>query len=248
MDDHITHVTVVVPAHNEEGHLHACASAIVASARAARTALPTLRLDVIFVLDRCSDQSARVAARHPVTALAVDFGDVGSARKEGVDLALAESPVDPRHHWVITTDADTVVPRHWLKEHVWTACRGVDLVVGTVEPSGLPPWMAAKWHGAHRLVEGHGHVFGANLGFRASAYLAAGGFRPGPSSEDVDLVDRLRASGARWVATDRMRVITSGRLVGRAPAGLSTYLTQLRLTGSVPVPVPPAQSQPEPST
>ena len=41
----------------------------------------------------------------------------------------------------------------------------------------------------------HSHVHGANLGFRASAYLTAGGFPPVPTAEDHALVAALTAGG-----------------------------------------------------
>jgi hypothetical protein len=70
-------------------------------------------------------------------------------------------------------------------------------------------------------------VFGANFGVRASHYLRAGGFEPVRTHEDRILAERLRRSGSTVVATDTLRVITSGRLQGRAPHGFAGYLRGL---------------------
>ena len=45
---------------------------------------------------------------------------------------------------------------------------------------------------------------GANLGFTADAYLAAGGFRPLPTAEDVALVNDLQAAGLPLLRTTRL--------------------------------------------
>ena len=108
------------------------------------------------------------------------------------------------------------------------AAAGADVVVGTVEPLGLSAKAVRDaWWDRHDLREGHVHVHGANLGVRASAYLAAGGFTPEPLHEDVLLAERLRsAPGVVVVASDVVDVLTSGRAVGRAPGGYARYLRE----------------------
>ena len=70
-------------------------------------------------------------------------------------------------------------------------------------------------------------MHGANLGFALAAYQRVGGFASLASGEDVDLVERLRAARVPWRATDRTRVLTSGRHLGRAEAGFAAYLREL---------------------
>ena len=70
-------------------------------------------------------------------------------------------------------------------------------------------------------------MFGANFGVRASHYLLAGGFEPVRFHEDRILAERLRRAGSAVVATDTLRVSTSGRLRGRAPHGFACYLRGL---------------------
>lgn len=45
-----------------------------------------------------------------------------------------------------------------------------------VGPAAADPASLRRWHERHLLGEGHDHVHGANLGVRAAAYLAVGGF------------------------------------------------------------------------
>jgi hypothetical protein len=74
---------------------------------------------------------------------------------------------------------------------------------------------------------GHSHVHGANLGFRAAAYLRAGGFPDVPTAEDHALVAALTATGTRVHHTRSLAVVTSARRRARAPHGLSGYLAGL---------------------
>jgi hypothetical protein len=140
--------------------------------------------------------------------------------------ALARSAARRERIWIASTDADSRVPRDWLVEHLALAESGVGLVLGTVvpDPADLDPERLAAWYGAHRLADGHGHVFGANLGVRADVNGAAGGFPARASGEDEALVLAAKALGVRWRATDACRVVTSGRLRGRAPGGFADYL------------------------
>lgn len=223
-------VHVVIPARDEERRL----PETLASVRAARVQLaaarPDLGVEVTVVLDRCVDRSAEVARREAVRILDVDHGDVGAARHAGVLSALATAAsrgVESRDLWIACTDADTVVPPHWLTGHVILSDRH-DAVIGTVEPLGLTDTeVLREWRSRHHLVEGHSHVHGANLGLRGSAYLDVGGFRPMPTDEDVDLVRRIRAHTTRWVATDTVRVASSARRRSRCRAGFSDYLVAL---------------------
>ena len=73
----------------------------------------------------------------------------------------------------------------------------------------------------------HSHVHGANLGFRASAYLKAGGFPEKPTAEDHAFVTALTACGCRVLRTRALPVVTSARREARAPNGFSRYLAEL---------------------
>jgi hypothetical protein len=127
---------------------------------------------------------------------------------------------------------------------VAAARRGTDLVLGTVLPGPeLSPAVRARWLARHHLRDGHPHVHGANLGIRASAYLALGGWQPLATGEDADLAQRAAAAGYLSISrTAAIPVVTSVRRAGRAPRGFSNYL---RALGARRDP-PPAPGQPAP--
>lgn len=223
-------VHVVVPARDEAELLPRCLHSVERARRLLRTCRPHLLVDVTVVLDGCRDGTALVVEAARVGSLVVDLGVVGETRDAGVRQAVdvaADEGVAPDELWIACTDADSAVSPHWLVRQLGLADT-VDLVVGTVEPVGCTDaGLLARWRERHELVEGHTHVHGANLGFRASTYLDVGGFAPLPVHEDVDLVRRLRAHTDRWVATDSVRVATSARAHGRTPDGFSGYLADL---------------------
>ncbi|WP_421735902.1 glycosyltransferase [Cellulomonas sp.] len=227
MSPRIEHVVVVVPARDEEQLVGRCLGSLQSARQAARAVRPDLTVDLVLVLDRCTDGTRSVALGHlDVRLVDLDVGRAGAARAAGVRDALARSTADPERTWVAGTDADSVVPEGWILEHLRLADAGADVVVGTVrpDPADLSPAQLAAWRATRVPGRPNGHVHGANLGVRADAYLRAGGFPDRPEHEDVELVAALTAAGARVVATDACDVLTSGRLAGRTPGGYAGYL------------------------
>ncbi len=239
----IQQVVVVIPAHNEEQRLGRCLAAVCHAMNVLQSAEPGIQVLCVLVLDACTDDSQRaadavVAGDARFASIDSHFRSVGAARQLGVSEGLlrlrASSALPSASTWVASTDADSVVPEHWLLTQVQMAQDGADAVLGTVEPepSGADPAILRLWHGRHSLTENHSHIHGANLGARASAYVVSGGFPALETHEDRILVTEMRQRGYRVVATDRIRVITSSRTEGRAPEGFGAYLRSLAEPGS----------------
>ncbi len=223
----IERVVVVVPVRDEQDLLGRCLTALEVAVTRLVSERPGIRCGVTVVLDRCTDGSADVVAGFPSVRVVVsDAGSAGAARACG--LRGLDDDVAAASTWVANTDADSVVPAHWLTGQVELAEAGTDLVVGTVapDPGDVDTGVLDRWWAAHRLGDEHEHVHGANLGFRLDAYRAVGGYAPLAEHEDLDLVVRLRARGGA-VATDDVRVLTSGRQHGRTPGGFARYLREL---------------------
>ena len=215
-------IAVIVPAHNEARRLGRCLRAIKAAA--ARAEAAGLAVEVLVVLDRCSDTSALIAHRHGVQTLALQAGNVGIARRAGAARMIARGA-----RWLAFTDADSRVPEHWLVSQLqWHA----DVVCGTVHIERWHPWhshaLRELYRSGYQALEGHRHIHGANLGVCTEAYQHVGGFQPLPAHEDVQLVLALEASGAQIVWTARHSVATSSRRDSRAREGFGDYLEGLQ--------------------
>lgn len=229
-------IGVVVPAHNEEALLPACLRALRCAA--GRIGSP---VHLLVVADTCTDQTAAIAGAAGARVIGVRARRVGAARAAGMaELLRLMAGSDPAAVWLATTDADTVVPPGWLGRQLAYANQGWDVVLGTVavaDWTGHPPDVPAVFEARYRFGPGpHPHVHGANLGLRASAYLAAGGFRPLRTAEDHALLAAVTEAGCRILRASDIAVTTSSRRQARAPHGFSHLLRTLALRRSPPAP------------
>jgi len=210
-------VAVIVPAHNESVLLPACLAALHADPVPKR---------LIVVADACTDDTAALAVAAGAEVVTIEAGNVGRARAAGVTRAL---DAGPRGLWLATTDADSRVPPGWLDRQLRHAVAGADLVAGTVvvdDWSGWPSFLEPRYQARYRRAMGS-HVHGANLGFSAAAYLAAGGFPALTHDEDRALAARVRSAGGRVVTDGGCPVRTSARPDGRTPYGFAGHLLGL---------------------
>ena len=220
-------VGVVVPAHNEETLLPACLAAV--SRVTGGAGLP---VSVLVVADTCTDRTAAVARACGARVIAIGARNVGAARAAGMaELLRLTAGVDPAAVWLATPDADTVVPPSWLERQLRYAGQGWDVVLGTVAVAdwdGHPPHVPAAFDALYEFGDGpHQHVHGANLGIRASAYLAAGGFRSLRTAEDHALLAAATEAGCSVLQASDITVETSARRRARAPLGFSHLLRTL---------------------
>jgi cellulose synthase/poly-beta-1,6-N-acetylglucosamine synthase-like glycosyltransferase len=217
----IARVLVVVPVRDEERLLPACLTAL---ARAAERVDVPVRIQL--VLDACTDASARVPASN-VEVMEIDERNVGAARSLG--FAETGATCGPET-WFATTDADSEVDDSWLRAQLGYARNGTDVVAGVV---GVRSWgdhpaaVRRAYEKQYRTTRAHGHVHGANLGFRADAYWRIGGFRHLHTGEDIEVVARMIAAGARVTWADDVVVTTSARRIGRAPHGFADHIGRI---------------------
>ena len=225
---------IVIPAHNEARLIGSTLGAVMAAAR--HPDLHGEPVEVVVVLDACSDATGVIAARAGARTVSLRVRNVGVARAVGAEAMLAASA-----RWLAFTDADTVVSPSWLVDQL---AQESDAVCGSI---GVDDWSS---HGVHAGaieahfqrtyadVDGHSHIHGANLGVSAAAYRRAGGFRHLACSEDVALVRALEATGARIAWSAKPRVVTSSRRDGRARGGFADALRAAVAAGVAAV-VPP---------
>jgi hypothetical protein len=159
---------------------------------------------------------------------------VGAVRDLGVRHVLERLGAHPpAGTWLLSTDADTTVPLDWARAHLQWAAGGAHAVAGLADLAGaehlaadaLVRYRAIVDRGLHG--DTHHHVYGANLGVRADAYLAVGGFPGDGAGEDHGLWRRLRAAGYVLAQPVGLTVGTSARLHGRADEGLADLLRTL---------------------
>jgi glycosyltransferase involved in cell wall biosynthesis len=218
---------IVVPAHNEETLLPSCLSALQQAVRSV-----SIPVHVLVAADACTDGTVAAVRACGARVISVQASSVGAARAAGMTEVLRlTAAADPATVWLATTDADTVVPPGWLRRQLAWAGQGWDVVLGTVtvtdwseHPPQVPMAFEARYESGGRP---HPHVHGANLGIRASAYLAAGGFTPLRTAEDHALVVAAARTGCSVLRASDTPVQTSARRQARAPLGFSHLLQTL---------------------
>jgi len=226
-------VGVVVPARDEEDHLCACLESVRHSAD--RVARRGHRVEVVVVADACRDATAALAAdilQGWGTVLAVEIGGAGGARAAGVRAYLARQDRALESTWLASTDADTVVPETWLDHQLGLARLGVAGVAGIVAVDAFtdhPAHVPARWAGLYDgpLDDPHPHIHGANLGVRADAYLAVGGWAALEQGEDRLLWAALQDAGYPVASPRSLVVTTSGRAHSRVRGGFADSLNVL---------------------
>jgi glycosyltransferase involved in cell wall biosynthesis len=229
-------VAIGIPAHDEAEHIGRTLDSVLAAARG------MLPVTLVVAVDSSRDGTATIARRAlrrvpdnvEARVVQVHAHRAGVARQHAcrlADMSLRARVGERAPRWIATTDADTTVPLDWLSTHQRWAARGADAITGLVRVAPddeLAP--SVRSHLDRELARAglhHTHVFGANLGVDASWWNRVGGFPPTASGEDVALIARLRAAGARVIGVPDSVVTTSGRLTPRAPAGFGATLAAL---------------------
>ncbi|MHC8395013.1 glycosyltransferase family 2 protein [Pseudomonas sp. LB3P93] len=218
-------IGILIPAHNEEDLLGDCLEAALLAAQ--HELLDGETVEVLVVLDSCTDRSSEVVSAYPVHSLAIEARNVGQARAAGARFLLERGV-----RWISCSDADSRVAQDWL---VAQLALDVDAVCGTVTVDewheSIDESAQIRFHQNYQARDGHRHIHGANLGISADAYQRAGGFEPLACDEDVQLVRQLERCGANIAWSHRPQVLTSARLDSRARGGFGDYLRGLAQLG-----------------
>lgn len=208
------------------------------------------RVHACFYFDGCEDGGDELVRDRAVAmacgtnvVIGARASEPNAGRARAAAMALGEERLLGEERAVLlTTDADSVPRADWIA----AACRALetcDIVAGrVVRENGERDRAQARiedyydrLYAARRAIDpvawepGGGHHFtsGANLGFRARAYRALGGFAHHPSGEDSLIVDEAARAGLRVRRDARVVVETSSRRDGRALGGLATTLRAL---------------------
>ena len=213
-------IGVVIPVHNEAALLGDCLEAVHRAARDPR--LEHEPVDVVVVLDSCTDRSQAIAVRHGAQIVSLNARCVGAARALGASFAL-----DSGARWLAFTDADTIVPPDWL------AAQLAADVEATCGPVGIEDWSAHPHGMRERFLHCYGEdgeppIHGANMGISVNAYRSTGGFRPLRLGEDAALVASLVARGGHVAWNASPRVTTSARWESVIEGGFASQLRDLR--------------------
>lgn len=192
----------------------------------------SVTFDLVVAVDSSTDRTREIATEelHLLgTVVCTNAGTVGRARSVATEVALRRFGGPPELCWLANTDADCVVPKTWLTDQLTLGASDADAIAGIIDVDNFDehlPIVKDRFRATYLLGPNgtHSHVHGANLGFRGSYFLRAGGWSDLATGEDHDLWKRLSQVGARRKSVSHIEVLTSGRRVGRAPLGFAEAL------------------------
>ena len=204
-------ISVIIPARNESEHIERC---LLALARQKNT--PSF--EVVVVDNASTDDTSglvrQFAARHPELPLRLL-----SEPKPGRGGARAKGFAAARGQLLLSTDADTVVPEHWVAglAHALSSKNCVAVTGSCVVVDCRPRTNFAINNSmrlgmrSYRIIVGHWWLTGSNFGIKRSAYEQAGGFDPAiRDQEDLELSWRVQHVGRIRFLPARLSVTTAG--------------------------------------
>ena len=239
-------IVVAIPVKNEVERIGSCLCAL-----SKQVGIDARKVAIVLLLNNCTDDTAKLVNKltpnlpmrvhRAEVTLPSEFANAGYARR--LSMEAAEQLVEP-HGILLTTDADGQVDRNWIALNLQALARGADAVAGRVEIDPLdaaliPPKLHEDdarecFYGElldrisaeldpdpfDRLPR-HSEHSGASIAVRVSAYRCAGRIPAIPLGEDRAFFAGLRRIDARIRHAPEVRVIVSGRTVGRAVGGMA---------------------------
>ena len=216
VNEHNIRFSIVIPARNEALNIKACIDSILAQD------YPSDFFEVIVIDDFSEDDTAFMVKafshEHPNVHLLslADYykpGEMNSFKKKAIEKAVSKAKGD----WIVTTDADCMVPVQWLSlynDYIQQNLPHNKLVFiaapvmfikekGILNEFQILDFLALQGITAAAVGAGkHSMSNGANLAFEKSAFIAVGGYQG---------VDQI-ASGDDMFLMHKMKVTLSNRI------------------------------------
>ncbi len=196
-------ISLIVPAHNEEDFLPVCLEAA-----AAASAQVDCGVEIVVILNRCTDRTEEIARVAGCTLVLEDARNLSVIRNAGAAAAAGEI--------VVTCDADSRMHPRTFAEILRLLDSGKYVGGGAmVLPERWSLGIVASVFSVLPYLAFSGVSFGL-FWCRKTDFDAIGGFDPRLiSAEDVDFAKRLKAhgrlTGRRWGTPFRAPLVTSCR-------------------------------------
>ncbi|MFD1772870.1 glycosyltransferase [Paenibacillus rhizophilus] len=179
--------SVLIPAHNEEKYIAKCLDSIAAASENC-----VGRVEVILILNRCTDKTEEIASSYNCVIVHDDRKNLSQIRNSGAAAARGEI--------VVTIDADSRMTANMLSEIEWLLSTGKYIGGGTTgrfERMSLGIVVSALALLVPMAIK-YGAISVGIFWCRKSDFDAIGGFNEDMlMSEDADFARRLKTHGKR---------------------------------------------------
>ena len=181
-------ISVIIPTFNEEENIAQCLVSL------SHQNIPRADYEIIVVDGGSKDSTCEIAKKYADRVFVQTSKKVGGARNDGVKVANGDI--------VATTDADCILPPHWIK---------------TLEEDFKDPDIVQIYGPVYPIEEGIGNRFslllantfarigyysktfyytlGCNTAFRKSAFTRAGMYRCIDAGDDLEIAMRMKDEG-----------------------------------------------------
>lgn len=200
-----TYFTIIIPARNEAANIKACVDSILAQD------YPKEAFEIIVIDDFSEDDTAFIvnAFHHQFPQVRLlklsdhcKEGETLAYKKKAIEIAVSAAKGD----WVVTTDADCIVPPRWLllynayiQQHQPAFVAAPVMFIktaGILNQFQLLDFLALQGITAAAVGAGkHSMSNGANLGFEKAAFIAVGGYQGVDhiaSGDDMFLMHKMK--------------------------------------------------------
>jgi hypothetical protein len=235
---------VAIPVCNEEQHIADCLIALACQSE-------DVAIGIVVLLNNCTDNTCIVVRdlarrlRIPILIISTTFPPELASAGYARHLAMRHAEYFAGPDCVLmTTDADSRVYSNWIAANFDSLRDGADAVAGRVEldradaqkiPTRLHEDDAQECE-YDRLLDQirerldpdpsdpwprHTEHSGASIAVKLDVYLRAGGLPAIPIGEDRAFFEALRKVDAKIRHAPDVRVVVSGRIIGRAVGGMA---------------------------
>ncbi|MBS7624493.1 glycosyltransferase [Candidatus Bathyarchaeota archaeon] len=190
-------VSVITCAHNEEKYVGKCLASV-------RRALKGINGEIVFVADRCNDNTAEIAKRFNVEKLIIK---TWKRWKNSYAESLQTGFLNSSGKYISIVDADIILPENFFKEMLPLIRGNIASVSARVEtyPSTLLNRIIYAWEKTHEITPFLREPRGAARVIKRDALCKINGFKDSRAPDTyIDL--ELRRKGYRSLYYDKVKV------------------------------------------
>ncbi|MDO9323765.1 MAG: glycosyltransferase [Methanoregula sp.] len=181
-------ISVIIPTFNEEENIAQCLVSL------SHQNIPRTDYEIIVVDGGSKDATCEIAKKYADQVFTQTSKKVGGARNDGASVAKGTI--------IATTDADCILPPHWIKSLVEDfKDPAVVQVYGPVYPiedgigNHLSLMLANTFARIGYFSKTFYYTLGCNTAFRKDAFLKAGMYRCIDAGDDLEIAMRMKDEG-----------------------------------------------------
>ena len=208
-------ISVIIPAYNEEENIRDCLISLN------NQTLPRDSYEIIVVDGGSADNTVEIAQEYADLVFIQQSPKVGGARNDGALRA--------KYDIIATTDADTVLPPHWLEQiQKLFDEQAVVQVFGPVTPKekGILNRFYLSLANNFARIGYYTKLFyftlGCNTAFRKNIFLEAGMYHTVDAGDDLEIPNRMKEYG-KIVFSEKLKIGFSMRRYTQFGALRSIY-------------------------